>query len=207
MSISLPAIVLLIFVVNLFFYFQCACHSLLMEDIQAIPENVAKILDASEFAVDQMYVYLFFSLTSIILYHVCNIHVSFFSLYFISENASLDYILKIHEMINPEDGMFRTSDVFIFGLYGGRTSCLVPQPPAAELVIPEMEKVVELIKSSLSPDDEEALILMAMTASVDFVLTHPFYDGNGRCSRVIFGSILRRYGFPWVTIPVTDTVR
>ena len=45
------------------------------------------------------------------------------------------------------------------------------------LIVKEMEEVVKLIKS-ISSEDEEAAIMIVMTASLNFVRIHPFQDAT-----------------------------
>lgn len=75
-------------------------------------------------------------------------------------------------------------------------------PPAAKELPEHMEQLVDWLNS------EEALALhpieFAALAHYRLVAIHPFYDGNGRTSRLLMNLILMQAGFPPVSIEVND---
>lgn len=117
----------------------------------------------------------------------------------------MEYILEIHKKIKPnikEVGMFRDEDLYINGIYN------VPVYPSdVDVVVSEMTELVKFLNDIQIVDNDETAIIMATTAKTNFLLTHPFFDGNGRCSRVIFNAILQKRNFPWIVIPVSDSTR
>lgn len=75
-------------------------------------------------------------------------------------------------------------------------------PPAASDLQVHMDQLVEWLNS------EEAAALhpieFAALAHYRLVAIHPFYDGNGRTSRLLMNVILMQVGFPPVSIEVGD---
>ncbi|XP_065220788.1 uncharacterized protein LOC135845867 [Planococcus citri] len=113
------------------------------------------------------------------------------------DHASLFYLREIHRMLEPdceEVGVFRSQDVFISSTIA---RCTATEPSRIE---EELEEVIRMLRS-VSREDEETVVFTAMKAKVRFVLTHPFQDGNGRCSRVLLDATLRKINFPFVIIP------
>uniref|UniRef100_A0A2C9K1D5 protein adenylyltransferase n=1 Tax=Biomphalaria glabrata TaxID=6526 RepID=A0A2C9K1D5_BIOGL len=134
-----------------------------------------------------------------------NIYYAFISLYLTLNSTlvghvgrlTLQDILDIHTRVlgyvDPtEAGRFRTSQVYV----GDFT------PPAARELKSHMSQLVEWLNS------EEALALhpieFAALAHYRLVAIHPFYDGNGRTSRLLMNLILMQAGFPPVSIEVDD---
>ena len=78
-------------------------------------------------------------------------------------------------------------------------------PPAAEEVKDLMDGLIEWLNSpeasKLHPIEFAAL------AHYRLVVIHPFYDGNGRTSRLLMNLILMQWGFPPVSIEVTDRLK
>ncbi|RUS73507.1 hypothetical protein EGW08_018722 [Elysia chlorotica] len=110
---------------------------------------------------------------------------------------TLQDILDIHTRVlgyvDPtEAGRFRNNQVYV----GDFTP-----PPASEL--PEqMDALIEWLNapSSLALHPVE----FAALAHYRLVTIHPFYDGNGRTSRLLMNLILMQAGFPPVSIEVSD---
>jgi Fic family protein len=90
----------------------------------------------------------------------------------------------------PQAGRFRTTQVFV----GDFT------PPAPVDVPILMQEFLQWLNS------EEALnthpIKYAALAHYKLVFIHPFYDGNGRTSRLLMNLILMQAGYPPVAIKV-----
>lgn len=115
-------------------------------------------------------------------------------------SSTLEDLLQIHRrvlgFVDPvEGGRLRATQVFV--------ADFVPAPPEDVPVL--MNDFVEWLNS------EEALSLhpveFAALAHYKLVVIHPFYDGNGRTSRLLMNWILMQAGFPPVTIKVEDRAR
>lgn len=109
-------------------------------------------------------------------------------------------ILQIHKrvlgFVDPiEGGRFRLTQVYV--------SDWIPPPPEQVPLI--MKEFIEWLNS------DEALALhpveYAALAHYKLVVIHPFYDGNGRTSRLLMNLILMQAGFPPVTVKVEDRAR
>ncbi|KAL3869905.1 hypothetical protein ACJMK2_042529 [Sinanodonta woodiana] len=109
----------------------------------------------------------------------------------------LQDILEIHRRVLGfvdlfEAGRIRTTQVFVGDFI----------PPASKEVPELMDDFIEWLNS------REALQLhpieYAALAHYKLVVIHPFYDGNGRASRLLMNLILMQAGFPPVTIKVED---
>ncbi|KAK3579104.1 hypothetical protein CHS0354_022125 [Potamilus streckersoni] len=112
-------------------------------------------------------------------------------------SLTLEDILEIHRRVLGyvdliEAGRIRTTQVFV----GDFT------PPASKEVPQLMDDFIDWLNS------REALQLhpieYAALAHYKLVIIHPFYDGNGRTSRLLMNLILMQAGFPPVTIKVED---
>ena len=106
-------------------------------------------------------------------------------------------LLEIHRrvlgFVDPvEGGRFRQTQVYVSDFV----------PPSADEVPHLMEEFIDWLNS------EDALRLhpveFAAIAHYKLVVIHPFYDGNGRTSRLLMNWILMQAGFPPVTIRVED---
>ena len=112
-------------------------------------------------------------------------------------SIKLQDILDIHKrvlgFVDPvEAGRVRNTQVFV-GDY---------VPPKADQLSQLMSEFIEWLNS------EEALNLhpieFAALAHYKLVVIHPFYDGNGRTSRLLMNLILMQGGYPPVIIRVED---
>ncbi|XP_067655791.1 protein adenylyltransferase FICD-like [Haliotis asinina] len=112
----------------------------------------------------------------------------------------LEDILDIHRRVlgyvDPtEAGRIRKTQVFVGDF----------QPPSPKDVPMLMNQFVDWLNS------EDALELhpieFAALAHYKLVIIHPFYDGNGRTSRLLMNLILMQAGFPPVTVRVEDRLR
>lgn len=115
-------------------------------------------------------------------------------------SITLNDILTIHKKVlgyvDPmEAGVLRDTQVYV-GEF---------KPPAAADVPSLMEDFVEWLNNEdtlkLHPVEYAAL------AHYKLVVIHPFYDGNGRTSRLLMNLILMQAGFPPVTIKVQDRLQ
>ncbi|XP_014768120.1 protein adenylyltransferase FICD [Octopus bimaculoides] len=115
-------------------------------------------------------------------------------------NINLDDILEIHKrvlgFVDPtEGGRLRRSQVYV-GHF--------KPPPSKEL--PELMKEFILWLNSEEVSKIHPIEYAAL-AHYKLVTIHPFYDGNGRTSRLLMNLILMQAGFPPVSIKVEDRYR
>lgn len=75
---------------------------------------------------------------------------------------------------------------------------------AEPIDVPEkMHRLLQTINELQAPTSAQA-VLVAAQAHYDFVLVHPFDDGNGRMARLLMNLILIKYGFPPAIIKTED---
>ena len=115
-------------------------------------------------------------------------------------SLTLQDILEIHKRVlgyvDPtEAGVLRTTQVFV--------GEFTPPAPAA------VPKLMDDFVLWLNSEDTLGLhpIEFAALAHYKLVVIHPFYDGNGRTSRLLMNLILMQAGFPPVTIKVEERLR
>lgn len=115
-------------------------------------------------------------------------------------SITLKDILNIHKRVlgyvDPtEAGVLRDTQVFV-GEF---------KPPEAADLPSLMSDFIEWLNNEdtlkLHPVEYAAL------AHYKLVVIHPFYDGNGRTSRLLMNLILMQAGFPPVTIKVEDRLK
>ncbi|KAL5008931.1 hypothetical protein ScPMuIL_014512 [Solemya velum] len=111
-------------------------------------------------------------------------------------SVKLSDILEIHKRVlgyvDPlEAGRIRTTQVFV--------GDFTPPPPTDLAYL--MDKFINWLNEETS---ELHPIEFAALAHYKLVTIHPFYDGNGRTSRLLMNLILMQAGFPPVTIKVQD---
>lgn len=115
-------------------------------------------------------------------------------------NINLDDILEIHKrvlgFVDPtEGGRLRRSQVYV-GHF---------KPPSSK-ELPELMKEFILWLNSEEVSKIHPIEYAAL-AHYKLVTIHPFYDGNGRTSRLLMNLILMQAGFPPVSIKVEDRYR
>jgi len=111
-------------------------------------------------------------------------------------------ILEIHKrvlgFVNLEEaGRFRRTQVFV----GSHRP-----PPAAELEA-QVSDFVDWLNAEREEDSEATglhPLELAALAHYKFVYIHPFYDGNGRVSRLLMNLVLLQAGYPPVIVNVED---
>jgi fido (protein-threonine AMPylation protein) len=110
---------------------------------------------------------------------------------------SVQDILDIHRrvlgFVDPFGaGAFRTTQVFV--------ADYVP-PPASEV-----EQLVSSFINWLNSDEALSLhpVELAALAHYRLVHIHPFYDGNGRTSRLLMNLVLMQAGYPPIIVPVSN---
>ncbi|XP_074660158.1 protein adenylyltransferase Fic-like [Tubulanus polymorphus] len=107
-------------------------------------------------------------------------------------------LLEIHKRVlgyvDPiEAGRLRNTQVYV----GDHT------PPSANAILELMREFIEWLNSVESTTDLHPIEHAAL-AHYKLVFIHPFYDGNGRTSRLLMNLILMQAGFPPVIIKVDE---
>lgn len=77
------------------------------------------------------------------------------------------------------------------------------KPPSYVEVENRLEELLDWLNNQKVTSDSD-LILVAAKTKLKFLLIHPFLDGNGRVSRVLFNALLRRGRYPWVVFPSSE---
>lgn len=107
---------------------------------------------------------------------------------------SLDLILKVHGgvtknlLLENEVGIMRKRPVFINNPFLRRT---VYWPPNHEDATSLMDELVTFIKDKRNNIDP---IILAGIFHKQFILIHPFMDGNGRTARLVTKALLAKMG-------------
>ncbi|XP_065214098.1 protein adenylyltransferase Fic-like [Planococcus citri] len=155
---------------------EYAKNTLLIEDVSPTDENIEIIRNASLYA------------------ETLNL-----------QNFSLNHLLEIHRLVMIKNdqlaGIIRDQDVVIRLPDEGSVMRFRKTPSPHELE-KHLKDYFEWFKSEIN-SQTNALVFAAM-AKYYFVTIHPFGDGNGRTSRVILNTILRKFMPCWVTIPVAE---
>ena len=111
----------------------------------------------------------------------------------ITKQDILDLHLRVLGFVDPiSAGRIRTTQVYVGNF--------VP-PPASE-VDNLINEFIEWLNSDTA--DQLHPIQLAALAHYTLVAIHPFYDGNGRTSRLLMNLILMQAGYPPVTILKED---
>lgn len=119
-----------------------------------------------------------------------------------SEDVKLteDFILSVHKMITKselaenESGVYRDDNVHI------RTTSYIPPnnyevPHFMNELINEYNKPLELGETQFERICE---------FKRNFERIHPFFDGNGRCGRVIMNTLFLKQGYAFITIDASE---
>lgn len=118
------------------------------------------------------------------------------------KNTISEYLIKqIHSLAVKEAdskiaGVYRTGDVFIFGSDH--------KPPSGFEISGEMEKLIKWIKK-----EKNNYHILELSAIIHhkLVAIHPFWDGNGRVSRIIMNILMMNAGYPMAIILKNDRKR
>lgn len=107
-------------------------------------------------------------------------------------------IRSMHQLIMQETdkewaGVYRNANVIISGADS--------IPPDALEVAHKMKQLIDWVKGNKS---NLHIIELAALLHHKLVFIHPFFDGNGRTSRIIMNLLLMQYGFPLVIILKND---
>lgn len=109
------------------------------------------------------------------------------------EQAPLNHITiqQVHEIVTrgilENAGRYRTHNVRITGA--------VRSPPDWQKLIPEMDRLIQEIENT-----DSTIIEMTAYLHHQFVLIHPFIDGNGRVARLLSNLYLIRNGYPPIVL-------
>ena len=118
------------------------------------------------------------------------------------KNIISEYLIKqMHSLVLKEadseiSGVYRNGDVFISGSDH--------KPPSGFEVPSKMEKLVKWIKKEQR--NYHSIELSAILHH-KLVAIHPFWDGNGRVSRIIMNIIIMNAGYPMAVILKNDRKR
>lgn len=113
-------------------------------------------------------------------------------------DLSLQIILYWHQQLFAETkpaiaGKVRAHQVWISG-----SRFTPPSPVEVYPMLREFFRWYDRAKKSLNP------VELAAAAHLRFVTVHPFYDGNGRVSRLLMNFVLKKNGYPLLDIPYGD---
>lgn len=111
---------------------------------------------------------------------------------------SLDDVLQIHKRVMGyvdlnEAGRIRTTQVYVADYV----------PPSAGEVGKLMEDFIEWLNSDDAINNMHPIEYAAL-AHYKLVSIHPFYDGNGRTSRLVMNLVLMQAGYPPIVVKVED---
>lgn len=119
-------------------------------------------------------------------------------------NVSEKRIKEIHAGImheeNPEKrtqiGQWKKDQNYLYNYKDERFDFVAPADVPERMhqlvnwINAEREKITRKSNDALHP------VMLALKFNLDYVSIHPFYDGNGRTSRILTNLILIAYGFP-----------
>lgn len=120
-------------------------------------------------------------------------------------------IKEIHVgIMNEEDaekkkqiGKWKTNKNYLYNYRDERMDFTAP-----ENVAQEMNALINWLNNELhlydTGNSKHSIIEIAAELHLRFVTIHPFYDGNGRTSRIIMNLVLIRYGYPPIIIKVSE---
>ncbi len=119
-------------------------------------------------------------------------------------NLSEQRMKEIHRAIMHEEdpekqkliGVWKKENNYVYNYKGERFDFVPPADVPDRMhrsvnwLNAEKEKIARKAKDALHP------VEMALRFNLDYVTIHPFYDGNGRTSRIFTNLILISYGYP-----------
>lgn len=110
-----------------------------------------------------------------------------------NEVITKKFILELHNIVVGENisnsNSFRDGQNSVNDSVNGRIVYLPPEAKDVEKLIDEM--LLDLYK----PDSDIPIPIRAGIFAYQFVTIHPFWDGNGRCSRLLATYILKMNGY------------
>jgi Fic family protein len=126
-------------------------------------------------------------------------------------NITENRIKEIHVGIMHEDdpekkkeiGRWKTKANYLYNYKDERIDFTPPENVAGE-----MNSLINWLNNELDLVDKRksklTILEIAAQLHLRFVTIHPFYDGNGRMSRILMNLVLIRYGYPPVIVKVED---
>lgn len=99
--------------------------------------------------------------------------------------------------VNASNGEFRKGNVSAGGNY-------FPGYDKVEKLTKELVDSIHDKMKFINPEHAEKQLDLSFTAHYDLVSIHPFYDGNGRTSRLLMNFIQAYYGLPLGTVFMED---
>lgn len=114
----------------------------------------------------------------------------------VMKNTGSIYYTSLGE-VNASNGEFRKGNVSAGGSY-------FPSYDKVERLLKELVLSLQETIQMISPTDTEKQLDLSFIAHYDLVLIHPFYDGNGRTSRLLMNYIQAYYGLPLGTVFLED---
>ena len=102
---------------------------------------------------------------------------------------TIDFILNLHRILTS--CILNIEDCGVFKTKPNKIDDIQASTPAHTPI--HMRKLVEWFNSQVK--DEDNIIKVATEFKYRFLVIHPFADGNGRMSRLLFNSIIARFGY------------
>jgi len=106
------------------------------------------------------------------------------------ENIKKLHLLFYRQIDADNAGIYRKIKVFLSG-----SEYLLPNPEKLQSLMDQLENKYQIYSTKVHP------VELATHLHRDFVLIHPFIDGNGRIARLLNNLILLHFGYPVTIIP------
>ncbi len=105
-----------------------------------------------------------------------------------------DLILKVHNLVSGKHLTYKNSyrkeqNVVADSLTGK----IVYMPPEAKDISPLIKQMIK--EFNCKETEDIPIPIKAGILAYEFVTIHPFWDGNGRCSRLLATYVLKAYGY------------
>jgi Fic family protein len=111
---------------------------------------------------------------------------------------SEEKILSIHRQLYPDGGRYKILPNDMKGqLFDPDTGPFVIKTTPPELVRSKMQQLIQFTNKELGRDKIHPLITIALF-SYEFLLIHPFADGNGRTARILIVLLLLMAGYDFI---------
>ncbi|MFH2096919.1 MAG: Fic family protein [Bacteroidota bacterium] len=106
------------------------------------------------------------------------------------ENIKKLHLLFYRQIDADNAGNYRKIKVFLSG-----SEYLLPKPEKLQSLMDQLENKYRIYPTNIHP------VELAANLHKDFVLIHPFIDGNGRIARLLNNLVLLHSGYPVTIIP------